>query len=156
MASAIGPITAWFLQHHLPIWFDIDTEVPRGGRPQDGKISIREAAKKIGVSYPQLQKLFRLQKGVGPDFEQKVADLRFGGDVTALRKAAEHWAATKPPPRVFRPRPYGLERTVEIGFELDRSRDEIQEAMRWVKAEAKLSGPVSDEAIRAWYAEKRR
>lgn len=80
-----------YLQAMLPEWFGIDITLKRGDKAAPGKLSIGKAAKLIGVSKPSLYEVIRSAKGAGPDFEERIAALRFNNDVTALRNAARAW-----------------------------------------------------------------
>lgn len=64
-------------------------------KPLPGKISMRAAAEKLGVTNPQLRDVIFTGTNAGLEFEEKVAKLWFGGDVTKLRKAADKWAAAQ-------------------------------------------------------------
>lgn len=133
-----------YLQAMLPVWFRIDTEVPRGGRARPGMLSLREAARQLEIPYPSVAKLLRSGEGAGIDFEEKIAALRFDGDVTALRRAAREWADAHPERPSRHVEPASLERVVEIAARLGRpAADAIDVKDRL----AAYQGEVTEEVI---------
>lgn len=96
MPSSVNPVVSRYLQAMLPSWLGIDVDLKRGQKPRPGLVSMREAASKLQVSYPSLREVIRDGRGVGLEFEQAVANARFGRDVTALRRSAEEWARANP------------------------------------------------------------
>lgn len=59
-------------------------------------LSIRGAAKELGVAYPSLSSLLKEATGAGLEFEERIAELRYRNDITAMRADARAWAELHP------------------------------------------------------------
>jgi hypothetical protein len=101
MPSSVTRDVARFIQANLPKWLSIDTEAPQGGRPRPGMISMRDAAKQLRINSTSVQNAIKYGRGIGSHFETIIADLKFGGDVTKLRKIAKKWADEHPEPQAL-------------------------------------------------------
>jgi len=99
MPSSVTRDVARFIQANLPKWLSIDKDAPQGGRPQPGMISMRDAAKQLRINSTSVQNAIKYGRGIGGNFETIIADLKFGGDVTRLRKTAKKWADEHPDPQ---------------------------------------------------------
>lgn len=82
----------------LPVWLRIDLDMKSRGttKPLPNMHSMRSAAVHLGCSAPQLRDVIFLGTNAGGEFEQRVADKIFDGNVMKLRHAAERWAAGEP------------------------------------------------------------
>ena len=85
-----------YLRAKIPEWYGIDTSLEVGQRPAAGLISVREAAKVIGVTATTLGDLLREKQTAGQLIEDLIAEKRFRGDVTKLRQEARKWCADHP------------------------------------------------------------